>query len=225
MNISVRFVLAGFLVLSTSSASFADSKSTYTRQHHSGKLSQQVAITYAVEVIRDGKVSNVSDSYAFKKGDGVRFHIQSNTDGYMYILASGADGGQYDVWYPVENSVESPLQKGKDYHLPERGVNMKDVGALRSLKLVFSKTKLEREPMRSMNLLPGVEAPPSIQSPTAVGLKSDQKPSSFAGEKSTTVLILDTNKPLGVEVVLGTSKAEQQNSDKVTKPSTSTDKH
>lgn len=201
-----NLLFAGLLLFSFAPAAFSDSPDMYSMQKRSSTSPKPVSITYAVEVIRNGKISNVPDNYAFKKGDDVRFHVQSNTDGYMYILASGADGGQYDLIYPQSGSNEKELKKGQNYHLPEQGVKVQSSGNLKSVKLVFSKTKLDTDDTRSMTII-GISQPPPLMD-TAPGTPANENPPGFDGELAKTLVLAGGNKPLGVEISL-TQKNKQ----------------
>lgn len=175
-----------------------DGPGMYTRPKRTGTGDQPVALTYAIEVVRDGKVSKVPDSYAFRSGDNVRFHVQSNTDGYLYILASGAEGGQFDVISP-DNGGESSLNKGQDYRLPKQGVKIADN---RSMKLVFSKTKLGTEHTRSISFLAVADAD-TIDSAVSGAISPTKPTTGFENESSTTIKVIDPDKPLGIEITLG----------------------
>lgn len=189
------------------SAANADSPDTYSRQARSEKLADKLAVTYSIEVIHDGKVSNVPSSYAFHKGEDVRFHIQSNTDGYMYILASGADKGSFDVIYPRAGEKETAIQKGKDYHLPQKGVKVANSSSLKSVKLVFSKTKLDTEETRGFSFT-NVNAEPSLTNTSTGQASKTAGLDSFAGEQAITVTLSNPAKPLGVEISLGEQEAK-----------------
>lgn len=176
-------------------------------RRRSSKNIQQIAVTYSIEVVRDGKVANVASNYAFKKGDDVRFHVQSNTDGYMYILASGAQrGGGFDVLYPPLDGSESELQKGQDYHLPKKGVKIKSANDLKSVKLVFSKTRLSTEPTRGF---PRKNEPSLTNTSIGQELKNSKEPSlqeRFKNEPAVTITLSDPILPLGIDLNLSAAK-------------------
>lgn len=198
----------GFCILmATGAAAFAipctqaDAPSTYTRQARAERLADKLSVTYAIEVIHDGKVSNVPSNYAFHKGDDVRFHVQSNTDGFMYILASGADRGSFDVIYPPTGVKETGIQKGKDYHLPHDGMKLKSASVMKSVKLVFSKTRLDTDMPRRMSFPGLVDKTPSLAN-TVTGTPETAKPETFSNEEATTIVLTNSTKPLGMEIML-----------------------
>lgn len=161
--------------------------------------SRAVSVTYAVEVIQNGKVTNVPNSYTFKKGDSVRFHVQSNTDGYMYILASGAGSGQYDVLYPSESASQKSLRKGRDYHLPDTGVKVKDSKTIQSVRLVFSKRKLEIDSSRAL----GTHQSPLIAVTARGSISQEKPPESFGSKDAFTITLTNSAKPLSFDLEFG----------------------
>jgi hypothetical protein len=171
----------------------------YTRPKRNSSDEQSVAVTYSMEVMKDGKANKVPDAFAFHKGDNVRVHVQSNTDGYLYILASGAEGGQFDLIGPDSDGEGFNLAKGQDYRLPKQGMKIADN---RALKLVFSKTKLAMA-NRAYSIIGGVVAADSIASAIS-GSVVLTKPASFETEAAHTFKLDETDKPLGIEIQLNT---------------------
>lgn len=200
-SVSLLLLLTGLGLALGTRPILADSKGQsedmYSR-HRTLQDTKVVSVTYAVEVIQNGKVANVSTSYAFKKGDSVRFHVQSNTDGYMYILASGAGSGQYDVLYPESPAAQRSLRKGIDYHLPESGVKVKNSTALKSVKLVFSKRKLEIDASRSS----GGKHTGLLVGTSQGSVSSEKAPNSFRDQNAETVTLSNWSRPLSVSLNL-----------------------
>jgi hypothetical protein len=199
---TMKFLAIGAVVLGSAFFALtpvsADSPGEYLREKRTKSDVIPVSVTYSIEVVRGGKVTAVPDSYAFHKKEGVMFHVKSNTEGYMYILASGAQGSEYDVLYPPAGDRATPLQRNKDYHLPEKGVELKNGGSLNSVKLVFSKQRIQRDRGIEMS---GQKIIDPFDN-TLAGSVSNKAPSSFAGESSKTVTLSDPDKALGVQLKL-----------------------
>lgn len=184
-------------------AVLAETPDTYTRQKKASK-EEKIWVSYSVEVIRDGKLANASSSYAFRKGDDVRVHVQTNKDGYMYILSSGADRGSYEVIYPLPGTYDK-LKKGQDYRLPEKGIRIKNSSSPKSLKMVFSLKRIDIDDTRTISMK-GISAPSPLED-TSAGTPSKLKPPpGFAQDSSTTLMFSNSEKPLGIELTLNGKK-------------------
>lgn len=107
----------------------------------------RVSLTYSIEVSREGKAVKPGNSPS--AGDQIKFHVQPSVDGYMYVVASTASNGEYDMLFPARGSREpNTVRKGRDYTFPPKGLT---VGAgAKSVRMIFSKTKLDADPSMLM---------------------------------------------------------------------------
>src|SRR5271155_3983466 len=87
-SIFKKLVLACFIfiVFSQPSAIAEGAKSLFYRQLDDHEQVKNIGLTYSIELIRHGKTACVDSRFPFASGDQMRFHVQSNIDGFLYIL-------------------------------------------------------------------------------------------------------------------------------------------
>jgi hypothetical protein len=188
---------AGMLSLSTLAAR-ADDRAV------SPSSAQRVSLTYSVEVTRAGKPVRTRPS----AGDEIRFRVQPNIDGYMYVIASSAGGGEYELLYPAKGSKESNVvRKGQDYSFPRAGIAMSEAEGLKSVKMVLSKTRLQADPSMLMSRsikIGGIFVKELGLTRPAKSRLVEEHPQGFDNANSVTVESVELNpeKPLEIDISL-----------------------
>ncbi len=64
----------------------------------------KLAITYWIELMRDGKRFRCNNKIAFKSGDEIRLHVRANVDGFAYILLKAGTTGKHAVLFPDDQT-------------------------------------------------------------------------------------------------------------------------
>lgn len=117
--------------------------------------SSRVSLTYSIEVSRDGKQAKPNTRPV--EGDQIKFHVQPNVDGFMYVIASTAGSGEYDVLFPARGTKESNVvRRGKEYSFPPKGIAVGGNNGARSVRMILSKSRLEADPSMLMSRSIGV---------------------------------------------------------------------
>src|SRR5581483_6148762 len=96
---------------------------------------------------RDGKTQRVSNKFAFKSGDQIKFHVTSNIDGYAYILLKSGSRGESSVLFPDSSTTDNNrVQRGKDYVLPESDfLTFDENPGTEKLSLLLSRTPIDAQ--------------------------------------------------------------------------------
>ena len=77
------------------------------------------AVTYWIELVRDGQTSHVTQKATFKTGDKIKFHIKPNIDGYAYVALKSGALGDSAVLFPLPHSNDdNHVAKGVDIAIP-----------------------------------------------------------------------------------------------------------
>lgn len=82
-----------------------------------------LALRYSVLKVVGPDKLKVSPKTAFRSGDGVLLSVQSNSNGYLYLVHQGTSGN-WDLMYPTPGSKEGAnrVEPGRDYLLPPKGL-------------------------------------------------------------------------------------------------------
>lgn len=120
-------------------------KGLYFEQLEQPKQQLNTGLRYYIELVRDGKMQKVNNKVAFRSGDKIRFHVQSNIDGYAYILLKSGSKGDRSVLFPAPyRSEDNRVKRGHDYALPTQGMLAFDANpGLEKLSLLLSRTPLD----------------------------------------------------------------------------------
>ncbi len=218
--------LGSFLLLSsmttigpTLAATYAEGgpKDLFYRQMRRDTSSHldNVGLTYSIELVRSNEVTKVDSRFPFKSGDEIRFHVQSNIDGYMYVVMKSGSHGSQAVLFPAADSGENNvIKKGEDYVLPEQGVlEFDNQPGEERLQLIISPEKLNLEnalaagrerqiiitpktPLKQGNSL--IDLPLT----TNASWSPAAHPPTFKEEPAVTVVSTEITKPLSLEMVL-----------------------
>lgn len=204
-------VLFAFLQISV----FAQgAKGLFYRQLENPASVSNIGLTYSIELIRDGKTALVDSRFPFVSGDQLRFHVQSNIDGFLYILLQHGSRGDSAMLFPA-GGEKNQVAAGKDILVPENGVlEFDNVTGTETVKLVLSAEKVLAEPAsreRSIIIKPK-HAVDSLASASLIefALKEDQSavmkstdnPRRFVDEPAVTIVAADARKTLSVEMDL-----------------------
>lgn len=77
------------------------------------------ALTYWIELRRDGKTYRCNNKMSFKSGDSIRFHLAPDSDGYAYLVLKQGSTGNSAILFPSASTGDKNyLRRGIDYPLP-----------------------------------------------------------------------------------------------------------
>ncbi len=109
--------------------------------------SDSPAISYWIELYRDGKVYRCNNKLAFKSGDAIRFHVIPQTDGYAYIMMKQSSSGKKALLFPSKlNGENNFLNAGTDYPLPyKEWLTFDNTPGIEKVSLLFSRHKVASE--------------------------------------------------------------------------------
>lgn len=233
--------LALLLTLKFLPAAYAEgAKSLFDKQLNASTTGEKstpkcIGLTYSVELIRQGKLAQVDSRFPFRSGDQLRFHVQSNIDGYLYILMKQGSRGDSALLYPAPGSDENnKVSAGKDLMVPANGVLEFDAKpGTEILKVVLSKDKLTNDPAqysRSILITPkentqSKTAACEIDFKTKIASQVDFTPveaKPFHNEAAMTVVSREISKPLSVELQLQHGYGAQSASNQVASKSENT---
>jgi hypothetical protein len=207
-------ILVGLLLALLSPVYAQGAKSIFYRQLDDRTQVNNVGLTYSIELIRNGKRALVDSRYPFASGDQLRFHVQSNIDGYLYIVMQRGSRGDAALLFPAAPE-NNHIAAGKDIRVPEKGVlEFDEVAGVEKVKLVLSADRIEGNPaayQRSIVITPK----PAIDRATTQCLidfaQKDGKKATFktaeimpqfANEPAVTVVSLDSRRTLCLEMDL-----------------------
>ena len=116
----------------------------------SGSAISRAAISYWIELKRDGKVFRCNNKTSFKSGDAIRFHITPESDGYAYIVLKQGTTGNSAVLFPsIETGKDNYLRRGQDYPLPYQDWLAFDSNpGLEKVRILFSYRPIALEKMK-----------------------------------------------------------------------------
>ena len=106
--------------------------------------SDSQAVSYWIELLRDGKIYRCNNKIAFKSGDAIRFHVIPQVDGYGYIMLKQGSSGKKAILFPPPNSkINNFLNANNDYPLPyDNWLSFDATPGVEKVSLVFSRVKL-----------------------------------------------------------------------------------
>ena len=105
------------------------------------------AISYWIELYRNGKVYRCNNKLAFKSGDAIRFHVIPKIDGFAYIVMKESSSGKKAILFPSKDTgTNNYLNSGVDYPLPYKDwLTFDNTPGIEKVSLLFSKTKVADE--------------------------------------------------------------------------------
>lgn len=188
----------------------------YRQLRGTGNSPANVGMTYSIELTRKGQVCKVDSRYPFTSGDQIRFHVQSNIDGYMYVVMKSGSKGNQAVLFPADGSGENnAVKKGVDYVIPEQGVlEFDNTPGEENLQLIVSTHKLDLQnaisSSRERSIVIKPKTPVAQKANTQIDLpevsqvswSAIDNPPSFKEEPAVTVVSTETSRPLSLEILL-----------------------
>lgn len=76
-------------------------------------------LQYWIELKRSGKVQRVSNKFAFRSGDQIRFHVRSNADAFGYVVLREGSRGEHSVLFPDSRYADNnKLKANVEYSVP-----------------------------------------------------------------------------------------------------------
>ncbi len=108
---------------------------------------RKTALSYWIELKRNGKVFRCNNKTAFKSGDAIRFHFMAETDGYAYVVLEQGSTGKSAVLFPSQDTGKNNfLHRGVDYPLPYQDWLAFDAHpGLEKVRIVFSKEPIKMD--------------------------------------------------------------------------------
>lgn len=134
-----------------------------------GQADSKTAISYWIELKRNGKVFRCNNKTSFKSGDAIRFHVMSESDGFAYVVLQQGSTGNSAVLFPTEDTGKNNfIRKNQDYPLPYQDWLAFDANpGLEKVRILFSQSPLKLDKMK--------QAPPKTMvayvSPDMTGAK------------------------------------------------------
>lgn len=108
------------------------------------------ALSYWIELKRNGKVFRCNNKTSFKSGDAIRFHIRSENDGYAYVVLQQGSTGNSAVLFPTEDTGKNNfIRKNQDYPLPYQDWLAFDANpGLEKVRILFSQSPLKMDKLK-----------------------------------------------------------------------------
>ena len=87
-----------------------------SRVHAINALRTSLGLRYAVLKVNGAESVEVAPSTRFKSGDRIQLKIQTNSDGYLYVIAQGSSGA-WQVMFPAKskNDGSNRVQAGEEH--------------------------------------------------------------------------------------------------------------
>lgn len=198
------------------------SKDLFRTQLHNQKEEKNTGVQYWIELKRGSDHMKVSNKYAFKTGDQVRFHVIPNIDGYAYVLLKSGSRGERAVLFPNERANENNhVAHGRDVMIPGDGTYLQfdENPGTEQLSLVIS-----RAPINATAYLEQTNAPVMIASveggskdliPTKVYVSYGVPHGRPIGEKEELTIAANTPDKKPFHAVAGDNGAKKPNVKKV----------
>jgi len=110
----------------------------------------KTALSYWIELKRNGKIYRCNNKTTFKSGDSIRFHVMAEVDGYAYVMLQQGSTGSTAVLFPSKETGEHNFLRSKqDYPLPyEDWLAFDEHPGLEKVRIMFSKTQIAMEKLK-----------------------------------------------------------------------------
>lgn len=114
----------------------------------------KTALSYWIELKRNGKVYRCNNKTSFKSGDAIRFHVMTEVDGYAYVVLEQGSTGNSAVLFPSkETGQQNYLRRDQDYPLPYQDWLAFDAHpGLEKVRIMFSQEPIALEPLLKKKL-------------------------------------------------------------------------
>ncbi len=109
--------------------------------------SSKTALSYWIELKRNGKIFRCNNKTTFKSGDAIKFHVMSEVDGYAYVVLQQGSTGSKAVLFPSKETGErNYLRNKQDYPLPyDDWLAFDDHPGLEKVRIMFSKNQISMD--------------------------------------------------------------------------------
>lgn len=107
---------------SQSKVDTAEVKTTRSSQTASASNTQKyMGIAYWIDKVRhDGTVVRVNANSTFYSGDKIRLYVETNRDGYLYVINIGSTG-RTNVLFPTRSTVSNYVRAYQPVAIPQNG--------------------------------------------------------------------------------------------------------
>jgi len=145
LALTAALVLAGLGETQIAGAVEEGAKGLYFAQLEQPKEKLNTGVQYWIELHRQGQKLSVTNKYAFKSGDRIKFHVRANIDGFAYILLKTGSRGERAVLFP-EGREDNRVARGKDYSIPrEDFLSFDSNPGTERVTLLLSRTPLDAD--------------------------------------------------------------------------------
>jgi Domain of unknown function (DUF4384) len=76
----------------------------------------------------DGKIQTMASDHVFDTGDVVHFRVQSEFDGYLYVMDQGTSGRFATVFPTAEAGADNRVRKGQSFSIPAMEGSWYEIG-------------------------------------------------------------------------------------------------
>ncbi|MDZ4832333.1 MAG: alpha/beta fold hydrolase [Candidatus Melainabacteria bacterium] len=113
----------------------------------------KTALSYWIELKRNGKIFRCNNKTTFKSGDAIKFHVMSEVDGYAYVVLQQGSTGSKAVLFPSKETGEhNYLRNKQDYPLPyDDWLSFDDHPGLEKVRIMFSKNQISMDKFQKRN--------------------------------------------------------------------------
>src|ERR1700683_288827 len=66
----------------------------------------------------DGKLQAIASDHVFKTGDMVQFRVESEFDGYLYVVDQGSSGRFTTVFPTAQAGADNRVRQGQSFSIP-----------------------------------------------------------------------------------------------------------
>lgn len=116
-------------------------------------LGRKTALSYWIELKRNGKIFRCNNKTTFKSGDAIKFHVMAEVDGYAYVVLQQGSTGSTAVLFPSKETGEhNYLRSKQDYPLPyDDWLAFDDHPGLEKVRIMFSKSQISMDKFQKHN--------------------------------------------------------------------------
>jgi hypothetical protein len=184
-------------------------KNLFRQQLQNGSKSVlNCGLQYSIDLVRGAHQQTVGSQYAFQSGDEIKFRVQPNIDGYLYVFVQNSDGSK-DVLFP-DNNERNDIQRGFEYVIPRDGTfAFDDNPGVENVRLILSRRPINTSDINNFEQAASVPAAGTahLTAGQFADVPSPAAADTIAHALMTTLVSTDTSRPLKVEVQLRHYKA------------------
>ena len=130
-------------------------RKAFAEQLNNPNAKMNIGLSYWIELTRGDKSFRSNNKYKFKSGDMIRFHVLSNTDGFVYIVMKKGTSGAQSLLFPSQDTgMDNELKVGRDYAIPTKTALQFDAKpGTEDVALIFSRNHLQPDQYLDPKLL------------------------------------------------------------------------